>query len=70
MTKLEKQALLNWARQLSDQELKDAYNKAIIDLSDKLEDHYFFEYPFPKKLQEKVRILGNSCKERGINLWT
>ena len=42
MKKLEKQALLNWARQLSNQELIREYNKLFDKLLDEIEDHYYF----------------------------
>lgn len=69
MKKLEKQALLNWARQLSDQKLREEYNKAIDILSNAIEDNYYLSIPLPKDIKEKVSIIGEICRERGISLW-
>ena len=68
MNKLEKLALLNWANQLSDQELKKEYNRTFDIYADAIEDNYYLGIPFPKDIEEKVKILGKICSERGIYL--
>lgn len=68
MTDIEKVALENWARQLSDQELRKEYDKAICILADAIEDNHFFGIPFPKALEERVNILGKIVRERRVNL--
>ena len=69
MKELEKQALLNWARQLSDQELVREYNRSFDKLLDAIEDHYYFGTTYSQELEEKVSILSKIATERGINLW-
>ena len=69
MKKLEKQALLNWARQLSDQELVREYNRSFDKLLDAIEDHYYFGTTYSQEIEEKVSILSKIATERGINLW-
>ena len=69
MKKLEKQALLNWASQLSDQELVREYNRLLNKLLDAIEDHYYFGKTYSQELEERVSILSKIATERGINLW-
>ena len=68
MNKLEKLALLNWANQLSDQELKKEYNRAYDNYANAIEDNHYFEIPIPKDIEEKIEILDKICSERGIYL--
>ena len=79
MKKLEKQALLNWARQLSDQELEEEYYKAALgSLGSEAEEMYDRGYDpvdireqekYEKYKQEKADLLEIVCIERGIKLW-
>ena len=79
MKKSEKNALIKWAENLTDEELKKAYYDAVNDsLGSQTEDMYELGYDmadirererFEKYLAEKSSILGTSCEERGIKLW-
>lgn len=79
MKRLEKQVLLNWARQLSDQELEEEYYKAALDsLGSEAEEMYDRGYDpadiqeqeqYEKYKCEKADILESVCIERGIKLW-
>lgn len=79
MKRLEKQVLLNWARQLSDQELEEEYYKAALDsLGSEAEEMYDRGYDpadireqekYEKYKCEKADILESVCVERGIKLW-
>lgn len=79
MKKLEKQALLNWARQLSDQELEDEYYRAALgSLGSEAEEMYDRGYDladiaeqerYEMYICEKADILEAVCVERGIKLW-
>ena len=69
MTNLEKVALENWARQLSDSQLRKEYNNAFNILLDAYEDNHNFGIPYSKEIEIRVNILGKICTERGISLW-
>ncbi len=69
MTDLERVALENWARQLSNMELKKKYIEVSNDFTDKLQEHYYFGKRYPREDEEKMQILANICRERGISLW-
>ena len=69
MTDLEQIAIENYARQLSDSQLRKEYCHAINILADAYEDNHFFGVPYPKELEKRVNILGKICTERGISLW-
>ncbi len=80
MKKLEKLALLNWANQLSDQELEAEYYKAVFRcLGSEAEEMYDREYDpgdireqeqYEKYRTEKADLLESVCAKRGIKLWT
>jgi hypothetical protein len=69
MTDLEQVALENWARQLSNAQLKNRYIDVANDFADKLQEHYYFGKQYPRAEETKMQILANICRERGINLW-
>ena len=71
MTDLEQVALENWARQLSNEELKRIYEDAFYNLLDEIaytcsydRDNIFLKYA-----KEKKQIIEKICRERGISLW-
>ena len=80
MTKLEKQALLNWARQLSDEKLEAKYYEAVLGtLGSEAEEMYDRGYnpadireqeQYEKYKREEADLLEKVCTERGIKLWT
>lgn len=79
MKKSEKNALLKWAENLTDEELKDEYYDAVYNsLGSLTEDMYELGYDIrdieerekhEKFLSEKADILGSLCEKRGIKLW-
>ena len=79
MKKLEKAALLNWANQLSDQELEHAYYEAVLGcLGSEAEEMYDRGYDpadireqekYEKYKSEKTDLLEEICIKRGIKLW-
>lgn len=80
MKKLEKLALLNWANQLSDQELEAEYYNAVLDtLVSESEEMYEQGYDptdireqerYEKYKCQKADLLEEICIKRGIKLWT
>ena len=79
MKKREKLVLLNWANQLSDQELEEAYYETVLDsLGSEAEEMYERGYDLPdireqeqyeKYKREKADLLESVCIKRGIKLW-
>ena len=79
MKQPEKSTLLNWANQLSDQELEEAYYEAVLDsLGSEAEEMYERGYDLPdireqeqyeKYKREKADLLESVCIKRGIKLW-
>ena len=79
MKKSEKNALLKWAENLTDEELKDEYYDAVYNsLGSLTENMYELGYDIrdieeqeehEKFLSEKTDILGSLCEKRGIKLW-
>ncbi|MBE6983746.1 MAG: hypothetical protein E7435_05645 [Ruminococcaceae bacterium] len=71
MTDLERVALENWARQLSNEELKRIYEDSFYNLLDEIEHTCSFgrDDIFLKYAEEKKQILERICRERGISLW-
>ena len=72
--------MLNWANQLSDEELEVEYYKAILDsLGSEAEEMYNRGYDpadireqeqYEKYKCQKADILEEICIKRGIKLWT
>lgn len=79
MTRKERNALVKWAKGLSDTELEKEYYDAIYDsLGSQTEAMYELGYDmrdiqdreeFEKFLNNKADILENECSLRGIKLW-
>lgn len=79
MTRKERNALVKWAKGLSDAELEQEYYDAVYDsLGSQTETMYELGYDmsdireretFEKFLREKSDILENECLLRGIKLW-
>lgn len=79
MTRKERNALVKWAKGLSDTELEKEYYDAIYDsLGSQTEAMYELGYDmrdiqdreeFEKFLSNKADILENECSLRGIKLW-
>lgn len=79
MKKSEKNALVEWAKTLTDEQLEDEYYKSVLDsLGSQTEEMYERGYDmrdieerdkFETYLCEKSDILGELCRERGIELW-
>ncbi len=79
MKKQEKLALLNWANQLSDEEVEAAYYKTVLDsLGSEAEEMYNRGYDpvdireqekYEKYKAEKADLLESICIKRGIKLW-
>ena len=79
MRKSEKNALLEWAKNLTDDELETEYYNSVYDtLGSEAEEMYERGYDicdikerekYEKYLNEKCHILETLCKERGIELW-
>ena len=79
MKKSERDALLEWAKNLTDDELETEYYKSVFDtLGSEAEEMYERGYDigdikerekYEKYLGEKCDILEALCKERGIELW-
>ena len=72
--------MLNWANQLSDQELEEAYYEAVLgSLGSEAEEMYERGYDlqdireqeqYEKYKTEKADLLENVCIKRGIKLWS
>lgn len=79
MKKSEKNAILKWTENLTNEELEDEYYKAVYSsLGSLVEDMYELGYDLrdigerekhEKFLNDKADILCALCKERGIKLW-
>lgn len=79
MTRKERNALVKWAKGLSDAELEQEYYDAVYDsLGTQTERMYELGYDmrdiqereeFEKFLSNKADILENECSLRGIKLW-
>lgn len=79
MKKSDKNALLKWAGNLSDEELKNEYYKSVYDsLGSQTDKMYELGYDirdieeresYEKYLSEKSDILGSLCENRNIILW-
>ena len=79
MKKKDKNAILKYANELTDEELKEEYYKAVYNsLGSLTEDMYELGYDkrdieeremHKKYLGEKADILEMLCEERGISLW-
>ena len=79
MKKKDKNVILKYAKELTDEELKEEYYKAVYDsLCSLTEDMYELGYDMrdieerekhEKYLGEKADILEILCEERGIRLW-
>lgn len=79
MKKKDKNAILKYAKELTDEELKEEYYKAVYNsLGSLTEDMYELGYDMrdieerekhEKYLGEKADILEVLCEERGIRLW-
>lgn len=79
MKKSEKNALLKWAKGLTNEELKEEYYDAVYNsLGSLTENMYELGYDIrdieeqekhEKYLSEKSDILCSLCEERGIKLW-
>lgn len=79
MTRKERNALVKWAKGLSDTELETEYYNAVYDsLGSQTEAMYELGYDmrdiqereeFEKFLSIKADILENECSKRNIKLW-
>jgi len=79
MTKKEKNEIIKWAAQLSDEELETEYYKAVYDcLGSQTEEMYERGYDiqdiierekFEDYLCQRADVLEYICQERGIRLW-
>lgn len=79
MKKSEKNVVLKWAENLTNEELEDEYYKAVYSsLGSLVEDMYELGYDIrdieerekhEKYLSEKADILCALCEERSIKLW-
>lgn len=79
MKKSEKNALLKWAKTLTDEELENEFYKSVLDsLGSETEEMYERGYDlrdieerdkYETYLREKSDILEALCEERGIELW-
>jgi hypothetical protein len=79
MRKSEKNALLKWAKTLTDEDLEKEYYNSVYDcLGSEAEEMYERGYDirdikereqYEKYLGEKSDILEALCEERGIELW-
>ena len=79
MKKVEKENILKWANNLTDEKLEDEYYKSVDDsLGSEIDDMYELGYDMrdirerekhEKYLCEKSSILENLCEQRGIKLW-
>lgn len=79
MKKKDKNAILKYAKELTDEELKEEYYKAVYNSLGSLTE-YMYELGYDmrdieerekneKYLGEKADILEMLCEERGIRLW-
>lgn len=79
MTRKERNALVKWAKGLSDAELEAEYYDAIYDcLGTQTETMYELGYDmqdikeresYEKYLRDKADLLENECSKRNIKLW-
>lgn len=79
MKKADKDALIKWAKTLSNEELEIAYYDSVFDsLGSQCEDMYELGYDMrdieerrkhEKYLAEKSSLLERICEFRGIKLW-
>lgn len=79
MKKVEKENILKWANNLTDEKLEDEYYKSVDDsLGSEIGNMYELGYDMrdirerekhEKYLCEKSSILENLCEQRGIKLW-
>lgn len=79
MKKSERNALLKWANNLTDEELECEYYKAVFDtLGSETEEMYERGYDirdikereqYERYLGDKSDLLGVLCEARGIKLW-
>lgn len=79
MKKSDRNALIKWAENLTDEELEKEYYSAVNDsLGSLTEEMYDLGYDLAdimeqekheRYLAEKADILGTLCEERGIKLW-
>lgn len=79
MKRSDKNALLKWAGNLTDEELEDEYYRSVLDsLGSQIDEMYELGYDirdikecesYERYLCEKADILGSLCEKRGIRLW-
>ena len=75
----ERNNLIKWAKNLSDEELEDKYYEAVFDslgsVAEKMYDLYYDmmdieeQEEYEKYRCDKADILGWLCEQRGIKLW-
>lgn len=79
MKKVEKENILKWANNLTDEKLEDEYYKSVDDsLGSEIDDMYELGYDMvdikererhEKFLCQKSDLLLELCEQRGIKLW-
>ena len=79
MRKSEKENILKWANDLTNEQLEDEYYKSVYDsLGSEIDDMYELGYDMrdiierekhEKYLCEKSSVLEMLCEQRGIKLW-
>lgn len=79
MNKAEKNAIIEWSKKLSDEELeKEYYDSVYNSLGSETEEMYELGYDIAdikererheKYLCQRSDLLGSLCEERGIKLW-
>ena len=79
MTRTEKNEIIKWTKDLSDQQLETEYYKAVYDcLGSQTEQMYELGYDiadiierekFEDYLCDRADVLEAICQERGIELW-
>ena len=79
MTKKEKNEIIKWAAQLTNEELEKEYYKAVYDcLGSQTEEMYELGYDiqdiierekFEDYLCDRADVLEEICQQRGIKLW-
>ncbi|MBQ6856834.1 MAG: hypothetical protein IJO13_06995 [Lachnospiraceae bacterium] len=79
MKKSERNAIINKAKTMSNEELEKEYYDSVFDsLGSQTEDMYELGYDiidieereqYEKYIRQKSALLGKLCEERGIRLW-
>ena len=79
MKKSERNAIINRAKSMSDEELEKEYYDSVFDsLGSQTEEMYELGYDivdieereqYEKYLRQRSVLLGQLCEERGIRLW-